>query len=91
MVCIDGAAEGDDHLLCTWELCHELLAYALELCSVHLALSCSHIETLRLDAEHLLRIFLVSENHIAAGNELRHHFRCCLAVFPEVLSVVKVA
>ena len=73
VVCIDRSAKSDDDLLCTRELCHELSAYALELRCINLAMSSCHVESLRLDAEHLLSILLVSKDHVAAGNEFRHH------------------
>ena len=81
VVSVDRTTESDDHLLCAWELGHELSTYALELCCVNLTVCCSYIESLWLDAEYLLCILLVTEDNVAPVSELRHVHRSYIKIF----------
>ena len=91
MVRIDRTAERDRHLLAAREHLHQLLADAFETGLIDLAARFLRVEALGLDAELLLRIFLVAENQVAAGHKGGHHLRGGLAVLPELLAIVQVA
>ena len=91
MVGVDGAAQGDGHLLAAGEACHELLGNADKYALVNLAAGLLGVEAFGLDAELLLGIFLVAQDKVAAFHQGGHHLGGRLAVFPEFLAVVEVA
>ena len=91
MVRVDGAAEGDRHLLAAREALHELAADALETGLVDLAAGLLGVEALGLDSEFLLGVLLVAEDEVATFHEGGHDLGGGLAVLPEFLAVIEVA
>ena len=91
VVRVDRTAERDGHLLAAREHLHQLLADAFEPGLVDLAARLLGVEAFGLDAEFLLRVFLVAEDQVAAGHEGGHHLGSGLAVLPELLAIVQVA
>ena len=91
VVCIDSAAQCDDHFLCTREFSHQLCANGFEFGSVYFTVCGCYVETFWFNAEYLFRILFVTKDYVTTCNQFRHHFRGRFAIFPQIFAVIKVA